>query len=98
MKKFRNDYIESFSKFNPEKFYAGKIGNFVVDLQPISYNSNLYQWNVCDSTNLNNYNGGLSGLRESQIFTSRNNVINDMSEFYEFDTAKEKYKWISDNL
>lgn len=94
MKKYSNN-SEIFSQFNPEKYYAGKILDDVVDLQPIEYDSDFYSWNICNSTELNSYLKDDAGIPKSEIFTFSQNKN---MEFYEFDTAKEKYKWISVNL
>lgn len=102
MKVFINSK-KSFSKVNELKFYAGKIGPKIVDIQPIIYNFKYYFAHAVNSTKMDGY---FSPINKESLYNWENSmgartlqdVINDLSEAYEFDSAKEKYQWIVDNL
>lgn len=97
MKKFMPlNETEIFTTFNPKtKFYAGKISNDVVELIPSKYRANTYIFRICGSNTLNCYD-----LAQTDGFTidylQKSNL--DIRNIFEFETAKEMYQWIADNL
>lgn len=95
MRKFKREVEETFTVFNPNKYYAGKIGrgSTIVDLQSVELQHEDFKWNLCSSSYGSFYSG--RGFKVESIF----NIFAATGDVcYEFDTAKEKYQWISDNL
>ncbi len=85
-----------FNTFKPNSnFYAGKINNDVVELIPTKYRNETYIFRICGSNILNCYD-----LAETQGFTIDTLIKStlDISNIFEFDSAKEMYAWIADNL